>query len=128
MPAHFDVHRLTERTTLIVVAGEISFAEAKSLIAILAEPLALNDSVILSLAQCKTIDSGAVRVCERIGSFLTVGQRFVVVLDDRNPAYGRFACDAVASRVPLAPTISAAVRYLERADDEAQTGTSLLLE
>jgi len=118
-----NIHRLTERTTLIVVAGEISFAEAKSLIVILAEPLASNDNVILSLAQCRAIDSGAVRICERVGSLLTVGQRFVVVLDDRNPAYGLFARDAVAGCVRLEPTISAAVRYLQCADDAAQTGT-----
>jgi len=30
VPAHFDVHRLTERTTLIVVAGEISFGDSLS--------------------------------------------------------------------------------------------------
>ncbi len=111
MTATFDVHRLTERTTLIIASGDFDAAGAQALAAAVAEPLATHESIVLSLAQCSRIDRDALGVCDHIRATLDAGQHFVVVIDDRNAALSYFERDRVLP-IAHAPTIAAAVRFL----------------
>jgi len=113
--ATFDVHRLTEHTTLIIASGDFDAAGAEALAAAVAEPLATSESIVLSLAQCPRIDREAIGVCDHIAGTLESGQHFVVVIDERNEALSFFERDRVRP-IAHAPTIAAAVRFLAWVD------------
>ena len=123
VPATFDIHRLTEGTTLIIVAGSIDYADVKAMIAVVAVPLSGEQDLVISFAQCTLIDIGAIRICERVVDMLAPGQCFVVVIDDRNASYELFFRDRAPVRVTCAPTISAAVRTIDRQRQTELTGT-----
>lgn len=123
MPATFDIHRLTEGTTLIIVAGSLDYADVKAMIAVVADPISGQQDLIISFAQCALIDIGAIRICERIVDMLEPGQCFVVVIDERNASYELFFRAGAPVRVSCAPTISAAVRTIDRHRLTEQTGT-----